>query len=100
MNNYDKLGPVSNTEQKIQPRIIQIPVQHIKTPLNATNSTRDDSPLRNSKLANKSFQDSYGNPTFTNRPSIFDRFDSNFGNKNTKSLKQFHQFFVKIFNFF
>jgi len=70
----------SNAEEKKQnPRIIQIPVQHIKTPLNTT--SREESPLRATKLP-KQFQDQYTNPSSgfsSNRPSLFDRFDSPFG---------------------
>ena len=87
-SNHDKSGPVSNAEEKIQqPRIIQIPVQHIKTPPAGTMPRehnampREESPLRTNKLP-KHFQDQYTNPSSgfpSSRPSMFDRFDSPFG---------------------
>ena len=90
-NNHDKSGPVSNAEEKMQqPRIIQIPVQHIKTPQGGT-MPREESPLRTNKLP-KHFQDQYTNPSSgfpSSRPSMFDRFDSPFGKRNFLLMKLF-----------
>lgn len=86
-NNHDKVGSVSNTEEKIQqqqqPRIIQIPVQHINT----TNSPRGDSPLRNQHSNQKQHQDhKFG--TFPN--SIFnDKFASHFGQHDSPLNRHF-----------
>ena len=76
--NHDKVGSVSNTDEKIQPKIIQIPVQHIKTSTNS--SSREESPLRN-KIPSKHYQpDQFSNPAFQNRSNFFDRFENPFGN--------------------
>ena len=88
-NNYEKQPPVSNGDERLQPtnkpRIIEIPVKHVKTPESTSTTTppnnnifRDNSPYRANNNSNNINNNHYANsaePGLFNRPSIFDRFE-------------------------
>jgi hypothetical protein len=91
-NNPDKVGSVSNTDEKIhqqqqqQPRIVQIPVQHIVS----SNSTREDSPLRNLHSSSNQQQQQQDQKFGTFPNSIFnDKFASHFGQHDSPLNRHF-----------
>ena len=96
---HDKIGLVSNTDEKIQqqppqPKIIQIPVQHIRTtpsreesPLHGTSNTIKQPKYYPSSQQQQQQPDLFANPGFSNRSNLFDRFESPFGNKRILSFK-------------
>lgn len=76
-------------------RVIEIPVQHIKTPFSTANTSfpqpppsttsgsrlfRENSPFANSHLNHSRLPDNFNSPGFFDNSDFFDRFDKDFGN--------------------
>ena len=79
-NNYEPILRPDNDQSKLSqshPRIVEIPVQHVKS-----SSTRESSPIvHQPPYLLDDYKDNY--PTTFHNRSLFDRFDSPFGNLKT-----------------